>query len=137
MNIEDQAKKLVRNAIQQECKLHELESACMESDCAELVLERSEFVQCISRLNAVANTERKGRSDLSADILGHALKLWQGPEGGASLIPREADGSDVAFKKIQSVSSNTSTSSESSIGGVTKRVFGILKSVAGSASTKS
>jgi hypothetical protein len=133
MHIEDQAKKLVRNAIQQECKLHELESVCVESDCAELVLERNELVQCISRLNAVANTERKGRSDLGADILCRALELWQGPEK-----PGRADDSEVEhekFKKIKSVSSDTS--SASSVGGVTKRVFGILKSVTGSTKASS
>merc|ERR1719265_961993 len=55
MHIEDQAKKLLRNAIQQEGKLHEVESTCMDSDCAEVVLERGKFVLCISQLNAIAN----------------------------------------------------------------------------------
>jgi hypothetical protein len=141
MHIEDQAKKLVKDAIHQECKLHELESACEASDCAELVLERNEFVQCISRLNAVANTERKGRTDLSADILCHALQLWQGPErpGRSSLHPCEAvtNSTEVAhgpsFKQVKSNSSDSSSTSSS--GGVTDKVFGILKSVTSSART--
>jgi len=135
MHIEDQAKKLLRDAIEQEGKLREMEKASMDCNSVQLDRERSEFVQCISQLNVVANTERKGRSDLTADILQHALMLWQGPEGARGRVCdgiEDAplcieDGEQPAFKKVKSATSCTSSS-----GSIPTRVFGILKYVANS-----
>jgi len=100
MHIENQAKKLLRDAIQQEDKLHEMERT-MDSHEMLLDHERSEFVDCISRLNTVANTQRKGRGDLTVDILDHALMLWEGHEDSR----KQSDGSEVGeetFKKAKS-----------------------------------
>jgi len=100
--------------------------------------ETSNFVECISKLNAVANTERKGRTDLSADILDDALKFWRCRQGAdrpsvelpnprKNQNPNEHEG----FGKIQSNASNTSSNSSetSRLEGVKKQLFGILRSV--------
>eukprot|EP00746_Dinoflagellata_sp_MGD_P157663 gnl/MRDRNA2_/MRDRNA2_86281_c0_seq1.p1 gnl/MRDRNA2_/MRDRNA2_86281_c0~~gnl/MRDRNA2_/MRDRNA2_86281_c0_seq1.p1 ORF type:complete len:665 (+),score=112.94 gnl/MRDRNA2_/MRDRNA2_86281_c0_seq1:93-2087(+) len=131
MHIEDQAKKLLRDAIEQEGKLHEMERTITDSSSPQLDRERSEFVQCISQLNVVANTERKGRSDLTADILEHALMLWQGPEG-AKGHGHEADGMEDGSLCNEDEECFTSKKGKSATTSMPKLVLGILKSVANS-----
>jgi len=101
---------------------------------AECLLERSKFVQRISELNAVANTERKGRTDLSADILGEALKFWRGSDRPSIELPiSRTNESRSAHESFGKVASNTSTTSgTSSLGSVKDKVFGILRSVTNS-----
>jgi len=74
--IEDRARQLVVRAVMTENRLRHIEAAQArgrEVATAECVEAQRNLVECISRLNAVANHRRKGRDDLGADILESAL----------------------------------------------------------------
>jgi len=74
--IEDRARQLVVRAVDSERRLRHLEAhqargrPVSDAECNEA---RRDLVECISRLNAVANHRRKGRDDLGGDILASAL----------------------------------------------------------------
>jgi len=132
MGIEDQARQLVRDAISQERKLEEMEDRGIDSNSLEYCSERSKFVDCISQLNAVANVQRKGRTDLSADILSDALKLWRGCDGSGRPKPR---GNQESFNRVSSVKSVSTTSvstTETPTSGMKGQFLGILRSVTNS-----
>lgn len=74
IQIEEQARRLIVDAIQYEKALQHLESdnkmnLLLSTEYREA---REKLIRSISKLNSVANSERKGRSDLSADILDDA-----------------------------------------------------------------
>jgi len=86
--IEDQARQLVVRAVEAEKCLRRCEAMRQQDGSAELA-EEHEHVQCklveqIAKLNAVANHKRKGRDDLSSDILKSALQVHK--SGNASKI---------------------------------------------------
>jgi len=132
IQIEDRAKKLVRDAILQECKLQECEARGLDS--AEYLIEQAKFIQCLSQMNAVANTERKGRTDLSDDILNDALKLWRGSARSSLELPvgqvNENGLTPSADKDLSRALK--ATSSTTSLCSVKDKVFGILRSVTNS-----
>lgn len=140
IGIEDQAKKLIRDAIRQEGKLHEMERASTDSQSVQsgrkisnwqIDLERGKFVNCISRLNTVANTARRGRDDLTADILHHALMLWQVPEGIKRPMDRSEVGEEV-FKKVKSTPGSAKSYGNNDVG---EEVFRKVKSTPSSANS--
>lgn len=70
IEIEGKARRLVVEAIEQEQALQRLDAKwgrCHEHP--EYVEARRRLVACIARINAVANTKRRGRDDLGAEIL--------------------------------------------------------------------
>jgi len=74
--IEDRARQLVVRAVDSERRLRHIEAAKSrgrEVTAAESTEAQRSIVECISRLNAVANHRRKGRDDLGGDILESAL----------------------------------------------------------------
>eukprot|EP00929_Paragymnodinium_shiwhaense_P114018 TRINITY_DN82323_c0_g1_i1.p1 TRINITY_DN82323_c0_g1~~TRINITY_DN82323_c0_g1_i1.p1 ORF type:complete len:572 (+),score=114.39 TRINITY_DN82323_c0_g1_i1:341-2056(+) len=76
MEIEDKARGLVVEAVDREQKLQEIEErygVLGAETVKDYLEERRQLIRCIGRLNAVANFARKGRDDLSADVLEAAL----------------------------------------------------------------
>merc|ERR1719330_882162 len=70
--IEDRARQMVIRAVESERRLRHIECAQArgrEVTAAECIEAQRDLVECISRLNAVANHRRKGRDDLGGDIL--------------------------------------------------------------------
>jgi hypothetical protein len=68
IGIEVKARQLIVDAVSHEERLQELE-ACHDRDEKRISKELNLLVKSIARLNAVANSRRKGRDDLSAEIL--------------------------------------------------------------------
>lgn len=124
IHVEQEAKKLITDSVDQEGILQKLEAIGMDCDCTEYRDERTKFVQCISKLNAVANTERKGRTDLSDEILDNALKLWRSCGGAERPLVKTPE--SVPFGKTHSTAS-TSSRSSSSPTDVKKQFIGILR----------
>lgn len=82
IGIEDRARQLVVQAVKAEEKLSSMEAlqsrSCwaVNAECLEeFRAARRELVQCMGRLNAVANQDRKGRDDLSVIILERAIAI--------------------------------------------------------------
>lgn len=76
--IEEKARALVVDSIQHEKVLQKMEASSKNSQHSpEYREERSKLIKCICKLNSVANFKRKGRDDLSADILDDALALME------------------------------------------------------------
>eukprot|EP00927_Polykrikos_kofoidii_P037337 TRINITY_DN31489_c0_g1_i1.p1 TRINITY_DN31489_c0_g1~~TRINITY_DN31489_c0_g1_i1.p1 ORF type:complete len:537 (-),score=98.33 TRINITY_DN31489_c0_g1_i1:50-1660(-) len=69
IDIEEKARRLVVQAIEHERSLQTLEAGDANGNAAEYRQEQKQLVQCISRLNSVANFRRKGRDDLGVDVL--------------------------------------------------------------------
>mmetsp|Transcript_34162 Transcript_34162/g.79400 ORF Transcript_34162/g.79400 Transcript_34162/m.79400 type:complete len:526 (-) Transcript_34162:120-1697(-) len=76
MEIEEQARKLLVQAVREENELRRLEAAGTIGQMHQEALAR--LVSCISRLNSVANCRRKGRDDLGSDILETAAAVLDG-----------------------------------------------------------
>lgn len=76
MEIEEQARKLLVQAVHEEQELQRLEAAGSTGQPYQEARER--LVTSISRLNSVANCRRKGRDDLGSDILSSAASVLEG-----------------------------------------------------------
>mmetsp|Transcript_71164 Transcript_71164/g.125793 ORF Transcript_71164/g.125793 Transcript_71164/m.125793 type:complete len:535 (+) Transcript_71164:103-1707(+) len=82
IHIEDQARRLIVQAVESEKCFQKLEAEnCFKAHQLQALVELPGYkrelkhlVGCIARLNSVANCRRKGRDDLSADILLDAVK---------------------------------------------------------------
>lgn len=66
IDIEEKARKLMIQAVENEIKLGQLEDTRGSPEWKEA---QAALVQCIAHLNSVANFRRKGRDDLGSDIL--------------------------------------------------------------------
>jgi hypothetical protein len=78
MRVQDKAWALVAAASSCEARLAALEGEYTEEQLVQLPAygsARRDLVRCIARLNSVANTARKGRDDLSVDILESATEV--------------------------------------------------------------
>ncbi|CAK9067126.1 unnamed protein product, partial [Durusdinium trenchii] len=79
--IEDQARKLIVQAVESEKRLRDMEGKYGETEALlarpEYQAEQRRLVGCISYLNSVANFRRKGRDDLSAEVLFDAVRTIQ------------------------------------------------------------
>jgi hypothetical protein len=81
INIEAKARRIIVQAIEQELQLQQLEKGTDETGWYNLIIsaqyraEQRSFVEFISRLNSVANISRKGRDDLTSDILESAFEV--------------------------------------------------------------
>lgn len=79
--IEDQARKLIVQAVDCEKRLRDLEAKYGETEAllvrSEYQAEQRRLVGSISYLNSVANFRRKGRDDLPADVLFDAVRTIQ------------------------------------------------------------
>lgn len=79
--IEDQARKLIVQAVDSEKRLRDLEAKYGETEALlarfEYQAEQRRLVGSISYLNSVANFRRKGRDDLPADVLFDAVRTIQ------------------------------------------------------------
>merc|ERR1719189_3194826 len=74
--IEDRARQLVVRAVESERRLRRTEAAQSKGHtvaAAESMEAQRSLVECIARLNSVANHRRKGRDDLGGDILESAV----------------------------------------------------------------
>lgn len=74
--IEESSRQLVVRAVESERRLRHIENAKSRGwavTAAEIAEANRSLVECVSRLNAVANHRRKGRDDLGGDILESAL----------------------------------------------------------------
>mmetsp|Transcript_100905 Transcript_100905/g.245349 ORF Transcript_100905/g.245349 Transcript_100905/m.245349 type:complete len:530 (+) Transcript_100905:43-1632(+) len=76
MEIEEQARKLLVQAVHEERELQHLESVGATGKPYQEA--RARLVSSISRLNSVANCRRKGRDDLGSDILVSAAAVLDG-----------------------------------------------------------
>jgi len=76
MEIEEQARKLLVRAVQEERELQRLEALGAAGQPYQEA--RARLVSSISCLNSVANSRRKGRSDLGSDILESAATVLEG-----------------------------------------------------------
>ncbi|CAE7420037.1 unnamed protein product [Symbiodinium sp. CCMP2456] len=77
IEIEEKARRLVVQAIEREKKLQSIEARSLEADVfqrPDYQEELRRFVACIAHLNSVANVRRKGRDDLSMDVLLDAMQ---------------------------------------------------------------
>ncbi|CAE6927873.1 unnamed protein product [Symbiodinium natans] len=77
IEIEEKARRLVVQAIEREKKLQSIEARSVEGDVFQRPDYKEElrrFVACIAHLNSVANVRRKGRDDLSMDVLLDAMQ---------------------------------------------------------------
>jgi hypothetical protein len=76
IDIEEKARRMIVQAIDHERCLQLLEAHHGEGDALQNVAdyhdEQKRLVQCIARLNSVANFRRKGRDDLGVDVLNDA-----------------------------------------------------------------
>jgi len=102
MEIEEQARKLLVQAVQEELELKRLEDAGSTGQPCQEARER--LVSSISRLNSVANCRRKGRDDLGSDILSSAASVLEGagPCGAsraARVLASDVVGSFEAVRK--------------------------------------
>jgi len=81
IQIEDQARKLIVQAVESERRLRDLEACHGETEAllarADYQAEQRKLVGSISYLNSVANFRRKGRDDLPADVLFDAVRTIQ------------------------------------------------------------
>jgi len=81
IDIESKAKRLIVQAIKQELQLQQLERGTEEAGWYSLLssaryrAEQRSLVELISLLNSVANISRKGRDDLTSDILESAFEV--------------------------------------------------------------
>eukprot|EP00930_Biecheleria_cincta_P090593 TRINITY_DN799_c0_g2_i1.p1 TRINITY_DN799_c0_g2~~TRINITY_DN799_c0_g2_i1.p1 ORF type:complete len:528 (+),score=100.88 TRINITY_DN799_c0_g2_i1:120-1703(+) len=66
INIEEKARRLMIQAVENELKLEQLEEMRGSPEWKEA---QASLVQCVAHLNSVANFRRKGRDDLGSDIL--------------------------------------------------------------------
>lgn len=76
MEIEEQARKLLVQAVHEERELQRLEAAGALGRAFQEA--RARLVSSVSHLNSVANCRRKGRDDLGNDILNSALAVLDG-----------------------------------------------------------
>jgi len=78
ISIEEKARGLVVQAVQHERALHLLEESTSDGEALqrspEYQQEVRRLVASVARLNSVANVRRKGRDDLSADVLNGAFE---------------------------------------------------------------
>lgn len=74
ISVENDARQLIVDAITHEQRLHHLENHPDEIKSVHYYQEVGHLVKHIAKLNAVANARRKGRDDLSAEILFGAQK---------------------------------------------------------------
>mmetsp|Transcript_122130 Transcript_122130/g.272710 ORF Transcript_122130/g.272710 Transcript_122130/m.272710 type:complete len:447 (+) Transcript_122130:121-1461(+) len=86
--IEEQARKLIVQAVDQESRLRALEQQRAPSAIA-IEEARSQLIASIAHLNSVANFRRKGRDDLGADILTSAIAVLE-QQKAAGLTERSA-----------------------------------------------
>merc|ERR1711908_268720 len=92
IGIEDKARSVIVQAIGHERRMAEFEAVVESEECSRVQLlhklqaetaysrEQFQLVSSVTQLNAVANVRRKGRDDLSADILFDALKALRGAD---------------------------------------------------------
>lgn len=109
--IEDRARQLVVKAVEAERRLRRLEASLPRTTCRgnappEYMAAQRALVECISRLNAVANHRRKGRDDLGGDILESALaalSYGRREEGGSRHSAAQVLAEDIvgAFDAIR------------------------------------
>jgi hypothetical protein len=83
IRIEDKARSMIADAIELEakCSSTEAQLSPMIVTNSELKETHERFVQCVGRLNSIANYKRKGRDDLSAEILQASVAI-QRPQVG-------------------------------------------------------
>ncbi|CAK9050840.1 unnamed protein product [Durusdinium trenchii] len=76
IEIEEKARRLVVQAIERERQLHLIEARNVQPLCQQVEYkeELRSFVACIAHLNSVANVRRKGRDDLSMEVLLEAMQ---------------------------------------------------------------
>lgn len=103
IKIQEKARSLVKQAIECERVLSELEQTHYEEELAELTayqVEKHDLVACIARLNSVANFQRKGRDDLNVGILDCAVDLLRHCEHsrGSRLSPAQT----IALQVVES-----------------------------------
>jgi len=72
IEIEEQARRLIIKAVDNETKLGQLED---KRGSPEFMQVQSALVQCVAHLNSVANFRRKGRDDLGVEILDSAVAI--------------------------------------------------------------
>jgi len=81
IEIEDNARRLIVQAIEHERCLQLLEAHHGDGEALQQVSEYQEeqrrLVSCVAKLNSVANFRRKGRDDLGVDVLHDATKTLQ------------------------------------------------------------
>jgi len=89
IEIEAKARRLIVQAVEQERKLHQLETSLKANgnrgrlfEVPEYKQEQRRLVACVARLNSVANINRKGRDDLGAEILESANEALRRCEAG-------------------------------------------------------
>lgn len=77
IEIEEKARRLIVQAIEHERCLQQLEATHGEGEALQLVPEYTQelkkLVACVAHLNSVANFRRKGRDDLSVEVLADAM----------------------------------------------------------------
>jgi len=90
IEIEEKARRLIVQAIEHERCLQLLQGQAADATPAthDFKEERKRLVQCIARLNSVANFRRKGRDDLGVDVLDDATmalrRCDEAEDGGES-----------------------------------------------------
>jgi len=72
IEIEEQARRLIIKAVDNETKLGQLEDRRGSPEFAQV---QAALVQCVAHLNSVANFRRKGRDDLGVEILESAVVI--------------------------------------------------------------
>jgi hypothetical protein len=81
MRVEDSARQVIRDAIQQEQRLQELEGTLRDPiKSAEYRKELGVLVKQIAKMNAAANSKGKGRDDLRAGIYFSARAILEGQQ---------------------------------------------------------
>jgi len=98
--IEDQARQLVVRAVEAEQRLRRCEAMQHQDGSPELAEEhahaRRKLVEQIAKLNAVANHKRKGRDDLSCDILESALQVLKSSDASKAVESSSSSSSSAA-----------------------------------------
>jgi len=82
IGIEEKARKYLVAAVEHESKMSEIEAMFERkreslNSCAAYIKVRQDFITCLARLNSVANTRRKGRDDITDEVLVQAIAVLQ------------------------------------------------------------
>lgn len=97
IEIEKTARGLLVEAIEHAKRLQRLEADCRSTRTSQLLAdymqEQRQLFACISRLNSVANVDRKGREDLTPEVLNEAILALRGGDdheglGNASVMDK-------------------------------------------------
>eukprot|EP00933_Yihiella_yeosuensis_P071605 TRINITY_DN79822_c0_g1_i1.p1 TRINITY_DN79822_c0_g1~~TRINITY_DN79822_c0_g1_i1.p1 ORF type:complete len:538 (-),score=97.19 TRINITY_DN79822_c0_g1_i1:73-1686(-) len=99
IGIEEQARKLIVQAVQAEMKLGSLDEI-PNTDESEYRQAQATLVHCIAHLNSVANFQRKGRDDLGPDILYSALAALEKSNLTSKQVVAAAEGNGMAAAAV-------------------------------------